>query len=124
MVYDTVLTNKDVIDHLNGDSLDNTITNLRAVDQCVNRRNTRSYTSNTSGVTGVSARVNQTGKGENCYFMATWWDLSGKQKVKYFSIAKLGIMVAFRDAVIHRQKMIEELNAQGAGYTERHGKEN
>ena len=31
-------------------------------------------------------------------------------------------MVAFRDAVLYREKMIKELNGQGAGYSERHGK--
>jgi hypothetical protein len=31
-------------------------------------------------------------------------------------------MPAFKAAVEYRRKMIEELNAQGAGYTEDHGK--
>jgi len=57
------------------------------------------------------------------YFAAGWADLDGKARRKYFSIDKLGIMVAFRNAVIHRQKMVELLNEQGAGYTNRHGRE-
>jgi hypothetical protein len=44
-------------------------------------------------------------------------------KTKIFSVEKLGIMVAYRLAVLHRAKMIEILNSQGAMYTERHGKE-
>lgn len=46
----------------------------------------------------------------------------GNYRNKKFSVLKLGLLPAFRDAVMYRRKMIEELNAQGAGYTENHGK--
>lgn len=42
------------IDHINGDSLDNRITNLRSVTNDDNRRNMTRDKRNTSGVTGVS----------------------------------------------------------------------
>jgi hypothetical protein len=77
--------------------------------------NNKSYTR----VSGVTLRE----EGNKSSYIAQWYELNGKHRSKRFSINKLGIMVAFRDAVIHRQKMIEELNAQGAGYTSRHGKE-
>jgi hypothetical protein len=109
-----------VIDHIDGNSLNNEINNLRTVSQYVNSCNCKMSKNNSSGVTGMHLQDNRDG---NIYYVARWTELSGKDKSKAFSINKLGIMVAFRDAVIHRQKMIEELNSQGAGYTERHGKE-
>jgi hypothetical protein len=43
----------DVIDHINGDPLDNAFTNLRNVTQGANMSNARMWSHNTSGVTGV-----------------------------------------------------------------------
>lgn len=57
------------------------------------------------------------------YWTAQWNDLSGKRKSKAFNTEKLGYEIAFDEAVKYRTKMIEELNAQGAGYSENHGKE-
>lgn len=42
-----------VIDHINGDSLDNRIQNLRVVDLVQNARNRKVSSTNTSGITGV-----------------------------------------------------------------------
>lgn len=42
------------IDHINGDRMDNRISNLRDVTRLQNTRNKRQLDSNTSGVTGVS----------------------------------------------------------------------
>jgi hypothetical protein len=71
---------------------------------------------NTSGITGVSLnRVN------NCW-VAHWTDLSGKLHRKSFAVKKYGYEEAFRLACEARQAAIAELNAQGAGYTEWHGK--
>lgn len=43
-----------VIDHINGDSLDNRIQNLRVVDRTINARNRKTESTNTSGITGVN----------------------------------------------------------------------
>lgn len=44
----------DVVDHIDGDPLNNAWENLRAVDQSSNMRNQKQHNSNTSGVTGVT----------------------------------------------------------------------
>jgi hypothetical protein len=50
---------KNTIDHINGDSLDNRIENLRDVTQGVNNLNKRLYKNNLSGYRGVSASGNK-----------------------------------------------------------------
>ena len=86
-------------------------------------RNKRKKVTNTSGVTGVqfyhSGKENHT-----TYAVATWYSLgsSGKFESKKFSVRKNGLLPAFKLACEYRLKMIEELNAQGAGYTSNHGK--
>ena len=116
-----LLHGKDVnnkqVEHIDGNTLNNRISNLRVVSGAVNTRNRPIRVTNRTGVTGVSFK---TANGRN-YFTAFCNTLDGKNKSKNFPINKLGIMVAFRDAVACREKMIEELNKQGAGYTERHG---
>lgn len=44
------------VDHLNGDSIDNRLANLRVVDRATNNRNIRRQKRNSSGVTGVGSR--------------------------------------------------------------------
>lgn len=106
------------VDHINGVKTDNIRTNLRVVDHTTNCRNSCRASNNTSGITGVGWASNN---GGNHYVRAMWLDLFGVQEVKFFSVTKLGLLPAFRDAVEYRKRMIDELNQQGAGYTNRHG---
>ena len=110
----------DQVDHIDQDKANNCFINLRKVSATGNFRNFPKRKDNTSGKVGVTIISN--GQGD-WYCSANWNTLEGKHTNKRFSIDKLGIMVAFRDAVAYREKMIEELNQQGAGYTDRHGKE-
>lgn len=123
------LHNKDIddrmfIDHLDGNGLNNNIDNLRLVSCTINARNTKKRKDNTSGITGVSLKTEVENSGKiNTYWVAQWKDLFGNIKSKCFSNNKYGYDEAFRLACEWRQKMLLELNAQGAGYTERHGKD-
>lgn len=80
-------------------------------------RNRRKQANNTSTITGV----HWTFKDFNTYAVAQWQSGIGPQS-KFFSVKKYGLLPAFALACIEREKMIEELNKQGAGYSASHGK--
>ena len=50
--------NKPVVDHIDGDTMNNYIGNLRWATSEENARNTKKYRNNTSGVTGVKRHPN------------------------------------------------------------------
>jgi len=105
------------IDHIDGNALNNSVENLRLVSTSVNNRNQKQQRNNSSGVTGVCFWTSN----GHTYAMARWYNLTGKQESKSFSCKKLGLLPAFAAACSYREKMIAELNASGAGYSERHG---
>lgn len=107
-----------VIDHLDGDPLNNEISNLSLKTHKNNSRNQRQHSNNKTGVTGVSLMCNKNG---NWYYTAKWNNHDGKLQSKYFSIAKLGEENAKNLAIIYREDQIRLLIAEGADYTERHG---
>lgn len=106
------------IDHLDGDPFNNKIENLSLKTPAGNSMNKRQYKNNTTGVTGVSLRCNKSG---NWYYVAIWYDISGKQKFKRFSVDKLGENTARALATAYREQQIQRLISEGADYTERHG---
>lgn len=81
-------------------------------------RNKKKTKKNTSGKTGVMVAID---KGGNKRYRAHWTTLEGKTKTKSFSVNVYGDEEAWRLACEYRQKMIQELNSQGAGYSEKHG---
>ncbi|NBS70129.1 hypothetical protein EBT31_14640 [bacterium] len=98
------------IDHLDGNRLNNKLSNLRDVPKTLNLRNSRRRIDNISGTTGVHEVYNPTK-----YWVAQWRD--GKRKNKWFSVPKYGDEKAKQLAIEYRAARIKELGA----YTERHG---
>ena len=109
-----------LVDHIDGNPVNNHPLNLRAVTYAQNARNKKTGNARKNedtGVTGVS-RVNLK---EYRYYMVQWRTVDCQNRSKSFNIDKYGNDEAFRLACQWRQQMITELNLQGAGYTERHG---
>lgn len=104
-----------VVDHIDGNGSNNIISNLRCVPQAENTRNNKLRSNNKSGVIGVRY-VPSTES-----WRAEWCNLEGKCLSKTFFCSKYGKEEAFRLACEWRKQKIEELNAAGAGYTDRHG---
>lgn len=121
MVYGD-LTADYVVDHIDKNKINNSIENLRKVSHKLNVRN-KSRQSNTKDSVGVNFTRKKHPNSEKYsdYYAARWVDIDGVQRNKCFSIDKLGKDNAYQLAVEYRKKMIYELNAQGAGYTEHHG---
>lgn len=110
-----------IIDHIDRDKLNNDIQNLRLVTKAGNNRNQKLRADSSSGVVGVNRLVNKLRSGNVAeYWKAVWFDNGVKYKA--FSIKKYGEDAAFKMACDFREKMIQELNDNGAGYTENHGK--
>src|SRR5690606_31568441 len=93
----------EMVDHIDGNGMNNAWANLREVDRGENQRNMRKMKSNTSGVTGVSFS-NRDG-----VWRAHIWD-NGKAKF-------LAQSTDFNEMVAVRRKAEIELN-----YHENHGK--
>jgi hypothetical protein len=111
------------VDHKDGDSLNNSPSNLRTVDRTGNMRNKAMDRRNKSGVAGVCKEAQTRLNGVKSYFwVASARSLDGRRRMrKSFAVNAYGDECAFKMACEHREKMIEQLNKQGAGYTERHG---
>jgi hypothetical protein len=105
------------IDHRDGNK-HNKIDNLRAVSTAINTRNSKMRCDNTSGVVGVSLVTKPSG---HVYWRAVWYTIEHKRRERYFSVAKLGDNAAKAAASACTSEAKRELNASGAGYTQRHG---
>ena len=116
MVYGTIDTNL-VIDHLDGNPFNNTITNLSLKNRKDNQRNRKQNSNNKTGITGVTLIKNESGQ---FYYKAEWVEIDGTRKRKHFSLSKLGEELAEDLAIKCRKEQIERLILEGANYTERH----
>lgn len=105
-----------VAEHKDKDSTNNKVSNLRITTQTINLRNSGKRKTNTSGKIGVHKTI----KCSVIYFVASYTDLNGKLKSKWFSTKKLGYEAAFRSAGEFRDNAIIGMNEMGAGYTEDH----
>jgi hypothetical protein len=109
-----------VIDHIDGNSSNNSKNNLRQVSTDVNTRNRKQNSRNSSDTVGVYLK-NMKG---SPYWTATWQDLQGNKHRKHFSVNKYSDNGAKQLAIAARKEAIDLLNKHGAGYTARHSGEN
>lgn len=100
------------IDHKDGNALNNKLDNLRLIEKEKNRRNNSIRYDNTTGYTGINEH--------NGGFHAIV-KINRQQRSRYFSINKYGRELALQLALQWRQNKINELNAAGADYSDRHG---
>jgi hypothetical protein len=114
------IDNCQVIDHIDGNSSNNSKNNLRQVSTDVNTRNRKQNSRNSSDTVGVYLK-NMKG---SPYWTATWQDLQGNKHRKHFSVNKYSDNGAKQLAIAARKEAIDLLNKHGAGYTARHSGEN
>lgn len=110
-----------LVDHKDGNGLNNKISNLRIVPRAVNCRNAKRNSLNSSGVAGVSITKVSHKNYEDTVARAEWYDLEGNKKSRQFSFRKYGKDGAIQLAAAARKTAIDLLNLQGAQYSERHG---
>lgn len=122
IMHNGYLDNNLVIDHIDNNTLNNNLSNLRVVEQALNNRNASMRKDNSTGVCGVNFTTATNHKGGvYTYATARWYDSNNKQCQKHFSVSKYGLLPAFAEAVKYRQAMIAKLNEQGYVYSENHG---
>ena len=99
-----------VVDHLDGDSLNNKVNNLRLVTQSVNSLNKKKQSNNSSGVTGVSFHT------RDRYYSA-YTEYDGVPRLERFYIKDYGDNA--KEEAIKARLRYEQSNEL---MTERHGK--
>lgn len=109
-----------VIDHIDKNPSNNQIDNLRMVSAAVNSRNSSLYSTNTTGVNGV---IYSEQRDRSPKYTAHWRD-GDMLRTKSFSTSVYGEEGAFNLAVNYRKQMIQQLNEDGANYSELHGEPN
>lgn len=84
-------------------------------------RNHSKQSNNTSGITGVKLSTKVIAGTTYTSWVACWKQLDGKSRTKNFSTNKYGEDGSKALAIAYRNKMIEQLNSQGADYAATHG---
>lgn len=100
-----------VVDHIDGNTQNNKISNLRVVDYTDSNRNKGKDRRNKTGFTGINFDVVNKGKTTLCTAQL------GNRK-KSWSVQKYGLLPAMKFAILWRK---EEISRVDLGYTDRHG---
>jgi len=108
------LDNSLVIDHVDGNPLNNTISNLREVTYLENSRNKKVSISTAEGKTGFTG-ITLHREHTNPIYRASWVNTSGKVETKSFSWKKYGRDIALQMAIKARLSATEN-----SGWTDRH----
>jgi hypothetical protein len=112
------------VDHIDGNRLNNHISNLRVVRHEVNGRNQKLQSNNNTGISGVFWELRKSSSKELLYASVDWHEYTEGEKCrkrKRFSVSKLGLLPAFSLAVKFREDQIKRLNLLGYNYLDRHG---
>lgn len=117
-MFNSPLVEGEQVDHLDGNTDNNCIENLRVVNNQTNTYNQKKRNTNKSGVTGIHITDNGNGK---FYWTASWMD-RGKRCGTMYSIDKYGYDTAREMALKDRLNAEEMLKEQDINITERHGK--
>jgi hypothetical protein len=119
LLHGIVVPKNSVVDHIDGNPLNNSFSNLRIVLPALNSRNKGKQHNNKSGFTGVFLWKDNRG---SLFWKARVIWMDGLRKEKSFSINKYGNACAFSLACEFREKLFRELVDANHGYTARHGK--
>ena len=107
-----------VVDHIDGDSLNNSIDNIRIVEKHINNKNVSKRKASKTGKTGVSYFMKSNGVE---YYIAHCKRLDGRTILRHFNISKYGKQTAFEMACECRDSMFLVLIENGLEYSNRHG---
>ena len=119
LLHDNLLNENEVIDHLDGNPHNNLISNLQSKSYAENSRNRKKASNNTTGHTGICWNKTKTSEGYRSRFN----NLSGNRISKFFTLGTYKTKEnALEAAIKWRNESLQELNKNGANYTERHGK--
>ena len=105
--------NSRLVDHIDGDTMNNHPNNLRECAATDNAKNVKSSGRNLSGKCGVYKQVAK----QNYFYFVVQWSENVKRKRKLFRYNKDNELEKFEEACKFRDK-IEIIN----GYSKRHGK--
>lgn len=96
------------INHISTNSLDNRVENLEEVTQSLNNKRKSTTGRNAKGVYWeIQTKKGKYGDILTTYACCCWEDENGKQKIKKFSVSRVGLMVAYKLAIEYRRKMVE-----------------
>jgi len=110
------------IDHIDGNSLNNSIENLREIDPVINSRNSKKKNPNKALATGIYYEELFSKKGLLLKRINAHASIeAGKVLKTNFSILKYGYDKALELALAWRATKMKELCERGFGYTDRHG---
>lgn len=113
VLFQNTLDKNSIVDHVDGDPSNNSITNLRKVTSEENCRNRKKRSDNKTGFSGITRSLDS---------YSTTVTLNGKVVKKELSINKYGEEEAFNLIRIWRNEILSKVNSVlQAGYTDRHG---